>query len=79
MPAVVARTSTTALTNALLPYIQEVGEIGVVNALMKNPALAKGVCAHQGFCTNEVIGRIFDFKPKSINHLINNPATGTLI
>ena len=79
MPAVVARTSTTALTNALLPYIQEVGEVGVVNALMKNSALAKGVCAHQGFCTNEVIARIFDFKPKSINLLLNNPATGTKI
>jgi alanine dehydrogenase len=79
MPAIVARTSTTALTNALLPYIQEVGEAGVVSALMKNRALAKGVCAHQGFCTNDVIARIFDFKPKSINLLINNPATGTKI
>jgi alanine dehydrogenase len=56
-----------------------VGEIGVVKALMKNPALAKGVCAHQGFCTNDVIARIFDFKPKSINQLIHSPATGLMI
>jgi len=75
MPAVVARTSTTALTNVLIPYILEVGEIGVVQALMKIPALAKGVCAHQGFCTNDVIARIFDFKPKSINQLIHTPAS----
>jgi alanine dehydrogenase len=79
MPSVVARTSTTALTNALLPYITEVGEMGVVKALMKNPALAKGVCAHQGFCTNDVIARIFDFKPKAINDLLNSTVTGQMM
>ena len=45
----------------------------------QNAALAKGVCAHQGFCTNDVIARIFDFRPKSINLLLNNPATETKI
>jgi alanine dehydrogenase len=79
MPAVVARTATTALTNALLPYIQEVGESGIVQALAQNVALARGVCTYQGFCTNEVIAHIFDFKPRSINLLIKNPATETRI
>jgi alanine dehydrogenase len=72
MPAVVARTSTMALTNALLPYIQEVGEQGMVNALLQNPGLGKGVCTYQGVCTNDVIARIFDFKPQPIDVLIKN-------
>jgi alanine dehydrogenase len=72
MPAVVARTATKALTNALLPYVQEVGEIGVVEALRQNPGLAKGVCAFQGACTNEAIARVFDFKAKKIASLIMN-------
>lgn len=74
MPAVVARTATMALTNALLPYIEEVGEGGIVNALLQNPGLGKGVCTYQGVCTNEAIARIFDFKPKPVNLLIKNPA-----
>ena len=72
MPAVVARTATMALTNAVLPYIQEVGEEGMVNALLQNPGLGKGVCTYQGVCTNEAIARIFDFKPQPIDVLIKN-------
>lgn len=72
MPAVVARTATMALTNAVLPYIQEVGEEGMVNALLQNPGLGKGVCTSQGVCTNEAIPRIFDFKPQPIDVLIKN-------
>jgi alanine dehydrogenase len=73
MPAVVARTSTMAMTNALLPYIQEVCEEGITNALQQNPGLGKGVCTYQGHCTNEVIARIFDFQPRSLEKLIKSP------
>lgn len=70
MPAVVARTATMAMTNATMPYIQEVCEEGIANALRKNPGLGKGVCTYQGICTNEVIARIFDFKSQPIDELI---------
>jgi alanine dehydrogenase len=73
MPAVVARTATMAMTNATMPYIQEVCEKGIANALRQNPGLGKGVCTYQGICTNEVIGRIFDFKSQPIDELIRNP------
>lgn len=72
MPAVVARTATRALANALLPYLQEVGEIGVVEALRQNPGLTKGVCAFRAACTNEAIARVFDFKAKKISSLLTN-------
>jgi alanine dehydrogenase len=70
MPAVVARTATMAMTNATMPYIQEVCEEGIASALRKNPGLGKGVCTYQGICTNEVIARIFDFKSQPIDELI---------
>jgi alanine dehydrogenase len=73
MPAVVARTATMAMTNALMPYIQQVCERGIVNALRQNPGLGKGVCTHQGVCTNEVIARIFEFKSQPIGVLVKNP------
>lgn len=72
MPAVVARTATMAMTNALMPYIQQVCEAGILNALRQNPGLGKGVCTYQGVCTNEVIARIFDFKSQPISMLVKN-------
>jgi alanine dehydrogenase len=72
MPAVVARTATMAMTNALMPYIQQVCDEGIVNALRHNPGLGKGVCTYQGICTNEVIARIFEFKSQPIGALVKN-------
>src|SRR5690606_15988137 len=43
MPGAVPRTSTWALTNATLPYIQAVADHGFVRAVQQDPALAKGV------------------------------------
>ena len=60
------------MTNSLMPYIQQVCEIGIVNALTENAGLGKGVCTYQGVCTNEVIARIFDFKSQSIGTLVKN-------
>jgi alanine dehydrogenase len=74
MPAVVARTATMAMTNALMPYIQQVCDGGIVHALQQNPGLGKGVCTYQGICTNEVIARIFEFKSQPIGVLVKNPA-----
>lgn len=70
MPAIVARTATVGLTNALLPYIQEIGENGIVNALIQNPGLSRGVCTFAGYCTNDAIARVFDFKVKSLSSLL---------
>jgi alanine dehydrogenase len=43
MPALVPRTSTLALTNATLPYVQTLATLGVQAALRADPALARGV------------------------------------
>ena len=43
MPGAVARTSTTALTNATFPYVMEIARKGYGRAARKNPALAAGL------------------------------------
>lgn len=48
MPGAVARTSTFALTNATLPYILEIAKKGLKVAMLKNPALAKGLNTFSG-------------------------------
>ena len=48
MPALVPRTSTFALTNATLPYALELAGRGVVAAVRRNAALAKGVNVWRG-------------------------------
>src|SRR5262249_52514436 len=43
MPGAVPITSTKALTNATLPYVEAIAEDGLAEAVARDPALAKGV------------------------------------
>lgn len=51
MPGAVPYTSTYALASAILPYLQELCEHGVDEALRRNPALARGVNCYRGEVT----------------------------
>ncbi len=51
MPGAVARTSTTALTNATFPYVLEIAKKGYARAARKNPALAAGLNIVRGRVT----------------------------
>ncbi len=55
MPAAVPRTSTFALTNATLPYIQRLADEGLRPALDHDPGLAQGLNTHQGKITCEAV------------------------
>jgi alanine dehydrogenase len=48
MPGAVPRTSTFALTNTTLPYVQQIAELGVDGAVRADPALAQGVNVWRG-------------------------------
>jgi alanine dehydrogenase len=48
MPGAVPRTSTYALSNATLPYIVKLANLGVEPAIQADPGLAKGVNTYQG-------------------------------
>jgi alanine dehydrogenase len=48
MPSLVARTSTYALTNGILPYLLELGGKGIESVLKKKECLGCGVVTYQG-------------------------------
>jgi alanine dehydrogenase len=51
MPGAVPITSTRALTNATLPYVLHLADVGVARAARENPGLAKGVNVVDGKVT----------------------------
>jgi alanine dehydrogenase len=55
MPGAVPITSTRALTNVTLPYVEEIVEYGVVGAIRHDPELARGVNVVGGRITYEAV------------------------
>jgi alanine dehydrogenase len=55
MPGAVANTSTYALTNATMPYVRAVANLGWKDALRADPPLALGLNIHAGSVVNEPV------------------------
>jgi alanine dehydrogenase len=55
MPGAVPITSTKALTNATLPYVEAIAEHGLREAVARDAALAKGVNVLEGKVTYEAV------------------------
>ena len=55
MPGAVPITSTKALTNATLPYVEAVADYGLAEAVARDPALARGVNVLDGRVTYEAV------------------------
>jgi alanine dehydrogenase len=55
MPGAVPITSTGALTNVTLPYVEAIADKGVSRAIVEDPALAKGVNVIDGKLTYEPV------------------------
>jgi alanine dehydrogenase len=65
MPGAVPRTSTFALTNATLPYVRALADLGWERALARDPGFALGLNVHGGHATHEAVARDLglDFRP----------------
>jgi len=72
LPALVARTASYGLTNASIDYILQVADKGFQHGIVENPGLAKGVCTHNGYCSNEIIATTFDVEYKRIHFFSTN-------
>jgi alanine dehydrogenase len=57
MPGAVPRTSTFALTNATLPYVRSLADLGWHTAVARDPGLAAGLNVHDGKVTFEAVAR----------------------
>jgi alanine dehydrogenase len=55
MPGAVPRTSTFALTNATLPYVKSIADLGWQKALALDTGLARGLNVHDGNLTHEAV------------------------
>lgn len=65
MPGAVARTSTFGLTNATIPYLVKLADLGWKRACKDDPGLAAGVNIVAGQVTNKPVAEAFDlpFEP----------------
>jgi alanine dehydrogenase len=65
MPGAVPITSTKALTNATLPYVEAIADHGLADAVARDPALARGVNVLDGRITYEAVAEAhgLDFTP----------------
>jgi len=57
MPGAVPRTSTFALTNATLPYVKALADLGCAKAAARDPHLARGINVHAGYIAHETVAR----------------------
>ncbi|MGA3156856.1 MAG: alanine dehydrogenase [Steroidobacteraceae bacterium] len=57
MPGAVARTSTFALTNATLPYVRMLADLGMERAFMQDPGFARGLNIQAGKIVHEAVAR----------------------
>jgi alanine dehydrogenase len=65
MPGAVPITSTKALTNATLPYVEAIAGYGLAEAVARDPSLARGVNVLDGKITYEAVAEAhgLDYSP----------------
>jgi alanine dehydrogenase len=74
MPGGVPITSTKALTNATLPYVEEIADIGLVRAVLRDPALARGVNVLEGKITYEAVAQAHGLEYTPLEDVLPLPA-----
>jgi len=67
MPGAVARTSTFALTNATLPYVRMLADLGWQAALKQDPGFAAGLNVHAGQITHEAVAHALNLKARPLS------------
>jgi len=70
IPGAVARTSTIALTNVTLPYIEALAGKGFVQAISEDEGLRQGVTTYQGYLTSLPVAQGLDQKHTPIDELV---------
>jgi len=66
MPGAVPRTSTVALTNATLPYVKALADLGWREALARDAGLARGLNVHDGQVTHAAVAQALDLEHREL-------------
>lgn len=69
MPGAVPRTSTYALSNVTLPYLERLAN-GVLDAVRTDPSLAKGVNVHAGKVTYQAVAETFELEYTPLKSIV---------
>ena len=67
MPGAVPRTSTLALTNATLPYVRALADLGWQAACKRDPGLAAGLNVHAGEITHAVVASALGLQARPVS------------
>jgi alanine dehydrogenase len=70
MPGAVPITSTKALTNATLPYVEAIADHGLAEAVTRDPALARGVNVVDGKVTYEAVAEAHGLDYHPLEHVL---------
>ncbi len=70
IPGSVARTSTIALTNETIKYLLNIADLGVIEAVKRNPSLEKGINTYNGKLTNQGVALALDIEYTELPSLI---------
>jgi len=70
IPGAVPRTSTYALSNATFPYVTELTDLGLAEAVGQDPALRRGVNTCAGHITCTAVADSFDMQHVPVEELI---------
>jgi alanine dehydrogenase len=69
MPGAVPVTSTKALTNVTLPFVEEIADYGLAQAVSRDPALARGVNVLDGKVTYEAVAEAHNLEYHPLEEL----------
>ncbi len=71
MPGAVPRTSTYALSNATLPYVLRLADLGFDEAVRRDATLRKGVNAYAGHITYPEVAATFGMEYVPLERLLD--------
>jgi alanine dehydrogenase len=71
MPGAVPNTSTYALTNVTLPYVLDIANNGLEDAVRRDPVLARGVNVYGGMVTNDAVAAAHGLPATPLRSLIS--------
>src|SRR5881394_3065513 len=74
MPGAVPITSTKALTNVTLPYVEAIADLGLAGAVARDPALARGVNVLGGQITYEAVAEAHGLEYRPLKELLPDAA-----
>jgi len=73
MPGAVARTSTIGLTNATYPFIEQIANLGVIEALRLNSHLRNGLSIYRGQLTSAPVAKAQKRSSVSVDEALLHP------